>query len=416
MGLSASFKTVWSRELQEKLWTENVWRPQANFRLESELKDGDRIKRIIPSKMVPRDYTRYTDLTLQQGTTTGEELVVDKTPSVPFEISDLDELQSTPKSRVAFTDMAVEQLNNIINGWYLAEVTNAGSIIDASHVGGTASQGIDLTVNNIDKVFAIAMKKLGRKNVLRYKAGQSPFFANLTPDMFQVLLERIAGRESILGDKLLENGHAGMYMGFDLYVHNGAYWTGDLYLPTQPTDGDTMVIEVGDQTITLTFKSTVDAGVTAGQVKIASTVDLTRANLAASINAPGTTVADATNAGFNALSSEQQAALYGCTATNDNSTDKLTLTWRGAGAPIVSETFTSANNIFSTGLNISHNMFGKKGAVDFVIQRAPNIQVDRMEKRIEEYSIKPYTLFGKKTFTDGARKLINVKVNTTLYV
>ena len=60
-----------------------------------------------------------------------------------------------------------------------------------------------------------------------------------------------------------------------------------------PTDGDTIVMKVADQTITITFKTTVDAGVTAGQAKIASTVDLTRANLVAFLNAPGTTVADA---------------------------------------------------------------------------------------------------------------------------
>src|SRR5690606_1102467 len=120
MALSASFKTVWSREMQEVLWTQNVWRPQANFRLESERKGGDKVKRLIPSKMVPQDYTRYSDLTFQQGTTTGEELTVDKTPSIPFIISDLDELQSTPQARQRFTDMAMEQLNNIINGWYTA--------------------------------------------------------------------------------------------------------------------------------------------------------------------------------------------------------------------------------------------------------------------------------------------------------
>jgi hypothetical protein len=80
------------------------------------------------------------------------------------------------------------------------------------------------------------------------------------------------------------------------------------------------------------------------------------------------------------------------------------------------ETLTDATDGWATGKNISHCMFGRKGAVDFVIQRYPKIEIDRAENRIEEYKIKPYTLFGKKTFTDGARKLVNVKVDTTSYV
>lgn len=406
MALSASFKTVWSREMQEVLWVTNVWRPQANFRLEDELQDGDTVKRIKPSKMVPASYTRYSDLTFQQGTTTGESLTVDTTPTIPFIISDLDELQSTPKSRKRFTDMAVEQLNNIINGYYTLEVTNATSVIDAANFGGTSGNGAVITPANVKKMFSISQRNLGRQNVYKYKPGESDFYANLTPDIYQALVESLGDRESALGDKLVENGHAGMYGIFDLYVHNAGYWTGQLNLATQPTNTDTLVIKVADRTITITFVSSI--GTTAGNVLIGANVDATRAGL---FNAPGTTSLTQV-----ALDAEDQAILFGCAATNNNSTDQLTLTWRGVGAPILSETLTDATDGWATGKNISHCMFGRKGAVDFVIQRYPKIQIDPAENRIEEYKIKPYTLFGKKTFSDGARKLVNVKVDTTSYV
>jgi hypothetical protein len=331
MALSASFKTVWAREMQEILWVTNVWRPQANFRLEDELKDGDTIKRIKPSKMVPASYTRYSDITFQQGTTTAESLTVDTTPTVPFIISDLDELQSTPKARSRFTNMAVEQLNNIINGYYTAEVANATSTIDAANFGGTSGQGATITPANINKMFSIAQRNLGRQNVYKYKPGESDFYANLTPDLYQALLERLEGKESVLGDKLSENGHSGMFMGFDLYVHNAGYWTGQLNLATQPTNTDTLVIKVADQTITITFVSSI--GSTAGNVLIGANVDATRANLAGLFNAPGTTSATQV-----ALSAEHQAVLFGCAATNDDSANTLALTWRGVGAPILSET------------------------------------------------------------------------------
>ncbi len=409
MALSASFKTVWSREMQEVLWTTNVWRPQANFRLEDELKDGDRVKRLKPSKMVPQNYTRYSDVTFQEGTTTAEELVVATTPTIPFIISDLDELQSTPKARKNFTDMAVEQLNNIINGYYTAEVTNATSVIDAANFGGSSGNGAVITPANVTKMFSIAQRGLGRQNVYKYKPGESEFYANLTPDVYQALLERLEGKESVLGDKLAENGHAGRYGIFDLYVHNASYWTGQLNLATQPTANDTLVIKVADQTMTITFVGTI--GSTAGNVLIGANVDATRASLAGLLNNPGTT--SATQVAFSA---EQQAVLYGLSATNDDTANTLALTWRGVGAPILSETLTDTTDGWATGKNISNLMFGKKGAVDFVIQRYPKIQIDPAENRIEEWKIKPYTLFGKKTFTDGARKLVNVKVDTTSYV
>lgn len=412
MPLSPSFKTVWSREMQEVLWVTNVWRQQANFRLEDELKDGDTVKRVIAAKMVPQNYTRYNNLSFQQANTSSESLTVDTTPTVPFIISDLDDLQSTPKSRKRFTDMAVEQLNTIINGYFTAQVVNAGATIDASDFDGTAGNGVSVTPANITKLFSTAMKKVGRQNVFKYKPGESEFGANITPDIYQILLERLEGKESALGDKLSENGHAGHYMGFDLYVHNGGYWTGTLKLATNPTAGDYIRFVVGDRTITFTFVSSI--GSTAGNVLIGGSNDATGANLAALFNAPGTTTANGV-----ALDPQDQAALFGSSATYTAGTDLLTITWRGVGSPIVSDSLTATTDGFdvtgAAGKNISHCLFGRKGAIDMVVQRYPKIQIDPAEDRIEEWKVKPYALFGLKTFADGARKIINVKVDTTNY-
>ena len=60
-------------------------------------------------------------------------------------------------------------------------------------------------------------------------------------------------------------------------------------------------------------------------------------------------------------------------------------------------------------------MFGVKGAVDFVMQKQIGMEIDKLPNRIGEYLIKPYTLFGKKTFADGAKKLVDVKVDAGVY-
>lgn len=396
--------------MQDQFWVTNVWRPQANFRLEAELKEGDTVKRVYRSSMVPQDYTRYSDVTFQDLTNTAESLVVNKTPVIPFIISDLDELQSYPTSRERYTNDSVEQLNNVINGHYLAEAANATSVIDAADFGGTAAQGATITTANIQKLFALAQKKMGRLNTFK-PGGQNSHFANLTPDVYQVLLEYLAGKESVLGDRTGENGFAGTYFGFDLYVSNGIYWTGTMALSVNPTDGDTMTLKAGPTTVTFTFKTTL--GSTAGNIHICSDAAHTLTSLVASLNAPGTTVASATDAGFVAFGADQLKALYGLTAAV--SSTNLTMTWRGVGAPVTSTSFTSASNGFTSGKNISNLLFGEKGAIDFVIQKQPNIEVDKAENRIGEYKIKPYTLFGLKTFADGAKRLTNVKVDTTSY-
>lgn len=385
--------------MQDKFWTKNLFRAQANFRLESDLKDGDTVKRVYRSATVPQDYTRGTDVTFQDLTNTAESLTVDKQPVIPFYIDDLDALQSHYDERARYTEDTTNQMANIINGWYTAEVTNATSAIDAADFGGTAATGATVTPANIQKLFALAQKKVSRLNTW----AEGNMFANLTPDLYQVLLEYLSGKESVLGDKTGENGHMGRYYGFDLYVSNGGYWTGRLGIVTQPTDGDTVTING----VTFTFKTTL--GSTAGNVLIGASNDTANTNLTALINAPGTTTAQGV-----ALSADNQAKLYGCTATAVTASDYMTLTYRGVGAPVVSETLTAAADIWAVGYNISHNMFGVKGAIDFVIQKQPGIQMEKAENRLG-FKVIPYTLFGKKTFADGAKKLLNVKVDTTSY-
>jgi len=398
-SLSASFPTRWAREMQEKFWTKNVFRPQANFRLESDLKDGDTVKRVYRSATVPQDYTRGTDVSFQDLTDTAESLTVNKQPVIPFYIDDLDALQSHYDERARYTEDTSNQMANIINGWYLGEVTNATSVIDAADFGGTAAQGATITPANIQKLFALAQKKISRLNTW----AEGSMFANLTPDLYQVLLEYLSGKESMLGDRTGENGHMGRYYGFDLYVSTGGYWTGRIGIATQPTDGDTVVING----VTFTFKTTL--GSTAGNVLIGATNDTALTNLAALINTPGTTTAQGV-----ALSADNQAKLYGCTATADTTNDRMTLTYRGVGAPVVSETLTAAADTWTTGLNIAHNLFGVKGASDIVIQKNPGVQIEKAENRLG-YKVIPYSLFGLKTFVDGAKKMVDVKVDTTLY-
>ena len=100
-------------------------------------------------------------------------------------------------------------------------------------------------------------------------------------------------------------------------------------MATQPADGDP--ITIGG--VTFTFKTVL--GATAGNVLIGGSADAARANLAALINAPGTTTANGV-----ALSAANQAIIQQqlrLTATNDNTANTMTVVGIGSGALVVSE-------------------------------------------------------------------------------
>jgi len=409
-NLDDAKRALWSREMQEYFYNEVVVRGQANFRLEKELVMGSSISRVYGNNGVPQSVSdKYAAVTFGDITNDKEELTVNTIETVPFKISELDEIQMYVGKREYYTKKFMDSLKLSLNGSYLAEVANAGQSIDASDFGGTAGLGADVTPANVLKIFSRVFMKLKRTNTLK----KGDMFANITPDVFQALQEAVGYKESAFGDAVSKDGAISEFMGFDLFVHNAGYWTGTLKLATNPSNGNTLTIKVGATTLTITFVSSI--GSTSGNVLIGGDNDATGANLAALLNAPTTT--NSTQVGWVA-GSDQHFALYGLTATYTAGTDLLTLTWRGVGAPIVSSSLTAATDGWniasaSAGKNISHCMFGVKGAVDFVVQKDIQLDIDKDPDAIKVFKIKPFMMYGKKTFADGAKKLVNVKVNTT---
>jgi len=114
-----------------------------------------------------------------------------------------------------------------------------------------------------------------------------------------------------------------------------------LTMDTNPTDGDTMIING----VEITFVATFSGG--AGEIHIASTVDITRANLVAFLNTYGVTgVAEATDTGAVACSTEDIKTLkkMQIVTVNDNSADTMAVTAKGTIT--IGETFTAATNVF----------------------------------------------------------------------
>lgn len=166
------------------------------------------------------------------------------------------------------------------------------------------------------------------------------------------------------------------FSGVDVFQSNGITQTAVLGLATQPTDGDTLTIGSGDFAVTVTFVATLSGGTS--EIHIASTVDITRANLAEWMNAFGAnSEAEATDTGYSAASAEEQATLsrLQVSATNDNSGNTLTVTTKGVVK--VAETLTNGTDTWATPYR--YLVFGDYGSMNLYL---PTKGMEYEEKKV----------------------------------
>lgn len=395
-NLAAGFKAFWSRRMQRKMNKIDVFRGIASFEEEAQLKKGDRVHRPYRSELTPQDYTRGTAFTVQDIETTDEYLVVDQAKVIPFYVDDLDELQSSYKDANEFADDCAVKLGNLIDAAVLGEVLLATSVVDEAAFGGTAGNGITATSGNIQKIFSTADKKLNRLDVPNDNR-----FAVISPDLKQVLLDLLAGKESQMGDEVGENGKIGKYYNFDVRLSNNLTWTGVLGMATAPTANDTVVING----VTFTFVSSI--GTTAGNVLIGADAAAAAVNLTAAINksaGAGTTYVEPAAA--------DRKLLYNYSAVKG--TNLVTVTAKGASYVTVSETLTAAADVWTPAKQIQHNVFGRKGATDVVVQKYPNLEIKDVQDKIGKNMV-PWTLFGYKTYAEGKKQLVDAKIRTDAF-
>ena len=380
-----------------------VYRAIVSMEEQATLTKGDVVHRPYRSTLYARNYTRGTAVTIRDITDTDESLTVDVAKVVPFYVDDLDALQHNYKVANEYADDTSEVLTNIIDGDVLGEYANATSKVDNVEINnGTAGDGFTLTTANILKVFAEAKKKLQKQNI---RGGMTELFAVFSPEFESVLMQFLANRESALGDSTGTNGHIGKYMGFDLYVSNGLTFSAVLSMPTILVAGDTITING------VAFTAAADGGAaTAGEFSIQTTADLCRAQLTDAIN---NTTGYAASAGavdtYYEVTAANRDLLQGITATNDNTANTLTIKCEGLGVIAVSEGATPADCVWTAATQIQHQLFGKKGAIDLVIQKRPNVEFKEVPDKLGK-NILAWTLYGLKTFTEGAKELVDIRV------
>ncbi len=136
-------------------------------------------------------------------------------------------------------------------------------------------------------------------------------------------------------------------------------------------------------------------------------------NLLAVLNAVDTNIADATDTGYLKVSDENifllrdKRAISAVDASGGSDND-LALTVSGFGDIVVSKSLTASADGWSA--QKQNALFGSAGCVSLIVQIPPHVEVVRDPKQFADI-IKSMVGYGKKTYADGAREMVNVKIN-----
>ena len=395
------YKEHFDNSYQEVFQKVLIARKIANLRFEKTLTHGESVERVAfdISGVRVRSVTRNAAATIDSITDTSELLTINLEKQAVFQISDGEVKQAGPLNpgEEIGAQVAIKVAIDF-DARVFAEVLNAAQTFDTGDLTTLSSNGTPFAESSTNVPIMVAMMpmKLRRYNQMLSNLAfvTDSYGAGL---MTQYLL----GKNIDLAGSVFKNGYTGDVSNAEMYVSENLTATASFNMATTPTDGDTVTIAGQAGSVTFTFKTTL--GSTAGNVLIGGSADAARANLAALINTPGTTTANGV-----ALSAANQAILtddFKITATNNDTTNVMTIVAIGSGALTVTETLTDATDAWSK--NCIHAYFGKKGAIDAVLMDMKEVEMRPCDDRLAT-NVFSYYLGGIKTFADGAKKFLNV--------
>ena len=385
---------VWASMAQETFFKESVALGVANTELRADLQEGDVLHKPYGSYARVQTYTKGTDITVKDLSTTDDTLTVDTAKVASFYVDKLDSVQNKYNAIKEFASGAMRQLNNTLDQAVIGEYSNAGTTLDDGDIGGTDGNGIVMSAANTANIFTAAGRVLNSKKRL---GGER--FALIGPRMLQTIQEYVGGRETGFGDTVSDNGKVANRFGFGLRLSNNLPFTATL-------DGATIFVDTETITINgVVFTADADgAAVGAGHFSIQTTAALCIAQLASAINDDGTPGVDT----YIALSAEDRQLIEEAGIVATISGTNLLLT--GYGDIVVSEAAAGSGWSAQT----QYALAGQVGAIDLVTQIAPTVEFRDAPLRLGRY-VHPYMLYGVKTFTRMADSLVAVQFDVSAW-
>lgn len=396
MALSV-FNSEYQLRYQDVLTKQLVATQIATTEMKSDLRYGQTVHRpkIDTSNLKVRDVTRYVDRTIPQISDADQTMTINQQKAVDFAMDDWDKLQAGPLSPDEKAgEIAGDILSQYIDADVLAQTRLAAYTFDTGNLTGAISSGTPITMSTSNsaqiptQLFALLASNNIRGGSLKMVV--DPYSVS----MFQQLL---IGKNIDLAGNVLKNGNVGPLVNFDLIVSNNL--TGEATLTSTGvfSDGDTVTIGG----VVFTMKTTL--GATPGNVLIGANAAASITNLAALINAPGTTTAQGV-----ALSTANQAILQDTLRVTATATSATVLTIVGIGSGRLALSKSAAN--WSWTSNFVHSYAGLAGGIDLVLQQDPKLtKRDEPKQRTTNYLND--ALYGYKVFDDRAKTFVDMKIS-----
>ena len=382
-NLSAFTPEYWSARTQRLLKTKLVSREIANFEEQSTLRDWDMVHRPYYSDVVVNDYTKGVDVTVQDVSATDEYLEVNKSKEVTVYIDAIDVKQNKYDAANKYIDRMTYALKKDIDGAFLKEVLNAEYTISDGDFGGTPGNPVTVSVSNAFALFTKTEAKMNANDIEDTK----PWFYVITPDVKAAiqqtnLVNGFNQADAALRGTLKGMGYLGTWGNFNIFVSNNVAHSNTVTASSLAAS-DTLTING----VTITFASTPAA---AGECKP------TAAALIGMINGVMGTAGDYVD--FSAADRAKLIAVGASAAANGSDVDIIT-----------NGHVSYAQSGVTLGGEVAHCWAGQYGCTDLVIQKDVEIQKNKEPKKTG-YNFLAWTLYGVKTFVEGAKRCVEVKV------
>lgn len=394
-NLTAASPEYRSGRMQLLLKKKLVAREIANMEERATLTNGIKVHRPYHSDVKVNTYTKGVAVSAQDVTVTDEYLTVDQTKEATVYIDNIDKIQNKYDLANKMIDRIGYALQKDIDGAFLAQVVSSTYTIDDGSFGGTSGNPFSASVSNVFKLFTTVEAQMNTANIEDTK----PWFAVITPNLKALLQQTnlyngFQQADAALHGLLKGMGYLGTRGNMNIFVSNNVKHVQKL---------TTSAILVAGETVTIggvVFTAAADgAAATAGEFSIQNSEDLCMATLVTAINGTGTPGADT----YIEVSAANRAILKNAGVVASYASHVLTLTTQGN--VITSE----ASTVASRGVKEAHCWFGQYGVTDLVIQADVTVQQNK-EPLLTGYNYLCYTLYGIKTFTEGANRCVKVNV------
>ena len=401
--IEEAFSTGFGMVLEKILVAEKIRGTEADSALKA---GGDTYNRPYIPRGNTQSYTDGTGITKQSFTATNEYLSLDSKVVYNFTL-DYTDLRQQKRRGALLAKMArdaMEELATVVDGDFFYRYQDAdykygsGGITTSS-----TTAGFTLSPSNALSTFGTV-----KAHLLNHTGGLKSKFIVIDPYHADVIENAAIGNTFQTADAAFKNGYIGDFKGMKVYVSNNL--TSEITLTFSDVGVAAEYITINGTT--LTWIATL--GTTEGNIHVCDSATNEAINIAAILNAPGTSIAEAAGTGYVAYTDQANLHnLSGMVATNPSAGVVLIKCKRGRMQ--IAPASTSLTNA-TWGTQVIHALAGEQGAINLAYQEKGKYfhnpsPVDSSGNTLLADEHNYLTMYGIKTFDDGDARIVDVQIN-----